>query len=61
MKAEDIYAKLDEIREMVADFVEEDGTVAIDPIDVRVATGFCKSELQKALERGKKQKESTEA
>lgn len=51
MKVEEIYARLDEIRAMVASYASKDGTVRVDPIDVRVATEFCMTELRKAFER----------
>ena len=56
MKIEQIYEKLNEIRDMVASY-EEDGTVPVDPGDVQICTSFFKSELQRALERGKSRKE----
>ena len=57
MKIEQIYEKLNEIRDMVSSYAEEDGTVSIDPGDVHICTSFFKSELQRALERGKSRKE----
>ena len=56
MKIEQIYEKLNEIRDMIASY-EEDGTVPVDPGDVQICTSFFKSELQRALERGKSRKE----
>ena len=56
MKIEQIYEKLNEIRDMVASY-EEDGTVPVDLGDVQICTSFFKSELQRALERGKSRKE----
>lgn len=56
MKIEQIYEKLNEIREMVSAYEEEDGTVLVDPGDVQICTSFFKSELQRALDRGKAQK-----
>ena len=58
MKIEQIYEKLNEIRDMVSSYEEEDGTVAVDPGDVHICTTFFKSELQRALERGKARKEN---
>jgi len=52
MRVEDIYARLDEIRAMVTNYADKDGVVQVDPIDVRIATEFCMTELRKALERG---------
>lgn len=57
MKKEQIYEKLNEICDMVASYEEEDGTVPVDPGDVQICTSFFKSELQRALERGKSRKE----
>lgn len=57
MKIEQIYEKLNEIRDMVSSYEEEDGTVPVDPGDVQICTSFFKSELQRALERGKSRKE----
>ena len=56
MKIEQIYEKLNEIREMVSAYEAEDGTVPVDPGDVQICTSFFKSELQRALDRGKAQK-----
>ena len=53
MKVEEIYARLDEIRAMVASYAAKDGTVQVDPFTVRVATEFCMTELRKAFERAK--------
>lgn len=61
MKIEQIYEKLNEIREMVSTYEEEDGTVPIDPGDVQICTSFFKSELQRALERGKSQKQKRQS
>ena len=57
MKIEQIYEKLDEIREMVSAYQEEDGTVPVDAGDVQICTSFFQSELQRALERGKAKKQ----
>ena len=61
MKIEQIYEKLNEIREMVSTYEEEDGTVPVDPGDVQICTNFFKSELQRALERGKSQKQKRQS
>ena len=61
MKIEQIYEKLNEIREMVSTYEEEDGTVSVDPGDVQICTNFFKSELQRALERGKSQKQKRQS
>lgn len=57
MKIEEIYQKLNEIREMVSAYEEEDGNVPVDAGDVQICTNFFKTELQKALERGKTKKQ----
>ena len=57
MKIEEIYQKLNEIREMVSAYEEEDGNVPVDAGDVQICTSFFKTELQKALERGKAKKQ----
>ena len=57
MKTEEIYEKLNEIREMISGYEEEDGTIPVDPGDVQICTNFFKTELQRALERGKSQKQ----
>ena len=51
MKVEDIYARLDEIRAMVAAYAAKDGTIQVDPFTVHVTTEFCMTELRKAFER----------
>lgn len=61
MKAEQIYEKLEEIREMISTYEEEDGTVSVDPGDVQICTNFFKTEIQRALERGKSRKEKQAA
>ena len=61
MKIEQIYEKLNEIREMVSTYEEENGTVPVDPGDVQICTNFFKSELQRALERGKSQKQKRQS
>ena len=61
MKIEQIYEKLNEIREMVSTYEEEDGTVPVDPGDVQICTNFFKSELQRALDRGKSQKQKRQS
>ena len=61
MKIEQIYEKLNEIREMVSTYEEEDGTVPVDPGDVQICTNFFKSELQRALERGQSQKQKRQS
>ena len=61
MKIEQIYEKLNEIREMVSTYEEEDGTVPVDPGDVQICTNFFKLELQRALERGKSQKQKRQS
>ena len=61
MKIEQIYEKLDEIREMVSAYQEEDGTVPVDAGDVQICTSFFQSELQRALERGKAKKQKIDA
>ena len=61
MKIEQIYEKLNEIREMVSTYEEEDGTVPVDPGDVQICTNFFKSELQRALERGRSQKQKRQS
>ena len=61
MKAEEIYEKLNEIREMISSYEEEDGTIPVDPGDVQICTNFFKSELQRALERGKSQKQKRQS
>ena len=61
MKAEEIYEKLNEIREMISRYEEEDGTIPVDPGDVQICTNFFKTELQRALERGKLQKQKRQS
>ena len=61
MKAEEIYEKLNEIREMISSYKEEDGTIPVDPGDVQICTNFFKTELQRALERGKSQKQKRQS
>ena len=61
MKAEEIYEKLNEIREMISSYEEEDGTIPVDPGDVQICTNFFKTELQRALERGKSQKQKRQS
>ena len=61
MKAEEIYEKLNEIREMISSYEEEDGTIPVDPGDVQICTNFFKTELQRALERGKLQKQKRQS
>ena len=61
MKIEQIYEKLNEIREMVSTYQEDDGTVPVDAGDVQICTSFFRSELQRALERGKAKKEKLDS
>ena len=61
MKIEQIYEKLDEIRVMVSEYQEEDGTVPVDAGDVQICTSFFQSELQRALERGKAKKQKLDS
>ena len=61
MKAEEIYEKLNEIREMISSYEEEDGNIPVDPGDVQICTNFFKTELQRALERGKSQKQKRQS
>jgi len=61
MKAEEIYEKLNEIREMISSYEEEDGTIPVDPGDVQICTNFFKTELQRAFERGKSQKQKRQS
>ena len=61
MKAEEIYEKLNEIREMISSYEEEDGTIPVDPGDVQICTNFFKTELQRAMERGKSQKQKRQS
>lgn len=61
MKAEEIYEKLNEIREMISSYEEEDGTIPVDPGDVQICTNFFKTELQRAVERGKSQKQKRQS
>ena len=49
MKVEEILSRLDEVRNLVESYAAPDGTVAIDPEKVFVATEFCLSELRTAL------------
>ena len=61
MKAEEIYEKLNEIREMISSYEEEDGNIPVDPGDVQICTNFFKTELHRALERGKSQKQKRQS
>lgn len=51
MKAEEIYAKLEEIRALIESNSGPDGIVPIDPESVQVATEFCLMELRRGLEK----------
>lgn len=55
MNSEEIYAKLDEIKELVKSYVKPDGTIDVDGIRVKIALEFCSSELEKALIKGQQQ------
>ena len=50
VKVEEILSRLDEIRSLVESYAAPDGTVAIDPEKVFVATEFCLTELRRALQ-----------
>lgn len=52
MRAEEILARLDEIRALIESHTAPDGTVPIDPVRVFVATEFCLTELRSALNNG---------
>lgn len=51
MRAEEILARLDEIRALIESHTAPDGTVPIDPNSVHIATEFCLTELRHGLEK----------
>ena len=51
MRAEEILARLDEIRTLVECHTAPDGTIEIDSASVHIATEFCLTEIQRALDR----------